>query len=173
VLAAASAGAVFTLFALVGVGGTAVPLDDWLGDDESVVEATFGPSAPVAVPDGDSRLAGNTSERVRVAERLGRAPNRLPKRSPVDETTPAAGPRGPEGPVPGSADPGPEGAAPLPAPSPLPLSETIESVVETPPPVVTTPTLPTVPALPALPASPQLSAAPTVPVPELPSGVLP
>jgi hypothetical protein len=177
VLAAAAAGAVFTLFTLVGVGAATRPLAGSFGTGESILEARYGSERVVA--SGAVRERGRRAERRAAAETIVGAANRQRSNGSRPTAKPTAPlPGAPGHPAAPRGDAGSQGGA---APSPgAPSAPTLETqavtVPETPPPPVPTPTLPTLPAppeLPPLPAlPPPLPAVPQAPVPAVP-GVLP
>ena len=160
VLAAAAAGAVFTLFTLAGVGSATGPFAGSFGPGESILEATYGPSES-AKASADLRQPAVGSRRDNAAAQD--VSRQLPKglSSGARPTSPL--PRVPGQPVDPRREATPQGVAPSPG-SPAVSA----SVVLLPDPPVTTPTLPTLPELPALPALPPLPKVPSVDVPRLP-----
>jgi hypothetical protein len=167
-LAAVSAAAIFTVFALVGVGGVTGPGSAWLGHGDSIVEARLGSPAKAAAP------AERLARPARGASRSVGAPSSRPvaKGSRRDRTQPARPP------VPGAAapvadHPVPQGGTPQSDPSapaapaapaltiPVPQPPTAPPVLELPPPLPSV----VVPALPPLPEVPQVPLPTPLPVP--------
>jgi hypothetical protein len=171
VLAAVAAVAVFTVFALVGVGATTGPLSQWFGPHESIVEARYGaPVVVVASADGTVSVLGSTRARVE-GRGVDAASRRPPTGSRRNPTLPVR-PRGAGAPTAPAAEPGPQGGAPQSDPSAVGRPETPELLIPVPP----TPTAPTLelpstlppvvtPTLPPLPEVPQVPLPPLPPLP--------
>lgn len=164
-LAAAAAGAVFTLFTLAGVGSATGPFAGSFGPGESILEATYGPSESAAAS-ADLRQPAVGSRRQNAAARNldGGTSRQLPSASSPGATPTSPLPRVPGRPVDPRRDATPQGVAPSPG------SPAVSAPLVSPPdPPVTTPTLPTLPELPALPALPPLPEVPSVTAPSLPA----
>jgi hypothetical protein len=163
---AAAAGGVFTVFALVGVGGQTGPPTAWFGGGESILEAGDAASARVAASSDDG-FAGTTSKSISAS---------LPNGSRLDKTQSLSPPGVPAaGPGPQPAGPGAQGDVPPLDPdaprtdlSPLPSSEAPNPVVPGTPslPLPPAPTLPSLPEVPKV-VVPEV-ALPQVPVPQVP-----
>jgi hypothetical protein len=156
-LAAVGAVAVFTFFALVGVGATTGPVSRWFEPHESIVESRYN------TPEGVAASAGGT-ERPRVAGRRVDASRRRPP--------PPARPSVPGVPPASAADPGTQPTAPQSehsAAGPLATPEQLVPVrpIPTPPVLELPPALPpeVPPTLPALPEGPQVALPPLPPLP--------
>ena len=161
VLAAAAAGAVFTLFTLAGVGSATGPFAGSFGPGESILEATYGPSERAAAPADLRQPAVGSQREDAAAQNVSR---QLPNGSSPGARPTSPLPRVPGQPVDPRRKATPQGVAPSPG------SPAVSAPVVSPPdPPVTTPTLPTLPELPALPALPALPEVPSVTVPSLPA----